>query len=99
MPYRYSLIRFVPDPGRGEFVNIGALAGDDEAGDWALRAISNYKRPRALDTKAAFPGALALVASLETRLPDVERFDLDPAMSTDSLQRLAEEMQNIVQFT
>ena len=28
MPYTYSLVRFVPDPARGEFVNIGAIAGD-----------------------------------------------------------------------
>jgi hypothetical protein len=42
--YQFSLIRFVPDPARGEFVNIGAVVGDDEAQDWELRLISNLKR-------------------------------------------------------
>jgi hypothetical protein len=99
MPYSYSLIRFVPDAGRGEFVNIGALAGDDEAGDWALRAISNYQRPKALDTKDAFPAAMAFVAGLAERMPDLERMEVEPRLYSDDLRRLSDEMQNIVQIT
>jgi hypothetical protein len=97
--YNYSLIRFVPDPGRGEFVNIGAVAGDDAGEDWSLRAISNYQRAKALDTKSAFPAAMAFIASIAERMPDVERLEVTPTLSSDDLRRLSEEMQNIVQLT
>ncbi|GAA1321295.1 DUF3037 domain-containing protein [Leucobacter albus] len=36
MTYQYWIIRYVPDVARGEFVNIGLLAGRDGA-DWAVR--------------------------------------------------------------
>jgi hypothetical protein len=44
MSFQFSLIRFVPDPARGEFVNISAVAGSDEAGEWELRLVSNLSR-------------------------------------------------------
>ena len=34
MRFVYSLVRFVPDPARGEFVNVGAIAGSEESSDW-----------------------------------------------------------------
>jgi len=44
----YSLIRYVPDPARGEFVNVGAIAGSEDAGDWQVRQLQNPARARAL---------------------------------------------------
>jgi len=44
----YSLIRFVPDPARGEFINVGAIAGSEESSEWGIRQISNAKRARAI---------------------------------------------------
>ena len=35
--YVYSLVRCVPDPRTGEFVNVGAIAGDPFTGDWSVR--------------------------------------------------------------
>jgi hypothetical protein len=46
--YVYSLVRCVPDPQTGEFVNVGAIAGDPETGDWSLRQVSNESRVRRL---------------------------------------------------
>src|SRR6266446_4004184 len=46
--YIYSLVRCVPDPQTGEFVNIGAIAGDPATGDWSVRQVSNESRVRKL---------------------------------------------------
>lgn len=42
--YMYSVLRFVPELATGEFVNVGAIAGSDEQGDWHIREISNQRR-------------------------------------------------------
>lgn len=101
MSYRFSLIRFVPDPTRGEFVNIGAVAGDDTAQDWSLRLISNIRRARALDTRGVLSAALAFVGRLDERIQIDDQLRLvdSEAPREDILTRLAEESQNIVQFT
>jgi len=46
--YLYSLIRCVPDPRTGEFVNVGAIAGDPESEDWSVRQVSSESRVRKL---------------------------------------------------
>ena len=67
MTYFFSMLRFVPDPARGEFVNIGAIAGDEETQDWELRLISNLKRARSIDHVAFLPHALEVAAELRER--------------------------------
>jgi len=103
MSYRYSLLRFVPDPGRGEFVNIGAIAGDDDAQDWALRLLSNYRRARSIDDdREALPIAIRFAASLESHIDALEQLPsirpVEP-ISVGLLQKLAREMANVVQIS
>lgn len=43
MFYQYWIIRYVPDPIRGEFVNVALLVGNDGQ-DWAFRQVSNLHR-------------------------------------------------------
>ncbi|WP_426302742.1 DUF3037 domain-containing protein [Arthrobacter sp. R-11] len=43
MFYQYWVVRYVPDPIRGEFVNIALLVGQDGA-DWAFRSVGNLRR-------------------------------------------------------
>lgn len=43
MRYNYWTLRYLPDPGRGEFVNIGLLVGRDGA-DWAVRTVQTLDR-------------------------------------------------------
>ncbi len=64
MRFVYSLIRYVPDPIRGEFVNVGAIAGSDESSEWAIRQVENSTRARKLDDR----GSLSAVWSLIDRL-------------------------------
>ncbi|HEX7292083.1 MAG TPA: DUF3037 domain-containing protein [Conexibacter sp.] len=100
MPYTYTLIRFVPDAARGEFVNIGAIAGDEKADDWDVRWISNYTRAKALDLNGLLPAAKAFTAELDARISDLDR----PTLGTEPptlawLNELATDMNNVVQFT
>lgn len=41
MRFVYSVIRYVPDPARGEFVNVGVIAGSDQTGEWEVRRLDD----------------------------------------------------------
>jgi Protein of unknown function (DUF3037) len=100
MPYRFSLVRFVPDPARGEYVNIGAIAGDEDNEDWGVRWISNYARARALDARGLLPAAKAFTATLDERLADLEPRSLDSELPTVAwLEGLACDMNNVIQIS
>src|SRR5215218_10174469 len=101
MSYRFSVIRFVPDPARGEFVNLGAIVGDEEAQDWDMRVISNYRRAKAIDPRGVLPDALSFVASLDEWVSSDEQLQLEgpEAPTVERLALLAQESRNIVQFT
>jgi hypothetical protein len=43
MMYQYWIVRYVPDPIRGEFVNIALLVGQDGQ-DWAFRKVTSLQR-------------------------------------------------------
>lgn len=102
MSFQFSLIRFVPDPARGEFVNIGAVAGNDDAGEWELRLVSNLSRAKALDDRGVLSKAFAYAAGLEDH---IAALDLLPEtggpepMSSEMLRRRAAEMHNLIQFS
>lgn len=52
MRYDYWLLRYVPNTVRGEFVNIGVLAGAD-GHDWALRRVFSFTRASRLGGDAS----------------------------------------------
>jgi Protein of unknown function (DUF3037) len=56
MRFVYSVVRFVPDPARGEFVNVGAIVGSEESSEWDVQQISNPVRARAIDDHKALDG-------------------------------------------
>ncbi|MCH8113677.1 MAG: DUF3037 domain-containing protein [Proteobacteria bacterium] len=106
MRYMYSVIRFVPDPVRGEFVNVGLLAGSDESSEWEIRAIENLKRARTLDERGLLPHVLHFVDDIGRK---VDRFAEtiqeslfaapDERLSEEWLTQLSEEARNVVQFS
>src|SRR5215468_11068995 len=60
--YFYSLVRCVPSPRTGEFINIAAIAGSEESGEWSIRQIQNESRAKKLcsaDDLAVVHGFLA----------------------------------------
>jgi Protein of unknown function (DUF3037) len=100
--YLYSLVRCVPDPRTGEFVNVGAIAGDPESEDWSVRQVSNESRVR----KLADATALGAVHEFLSRIG----FEIDKIQSptvTDSneildeawLKRLHHDHRSVVQLS
>lgn len=101
MTYFYSVLRFVPDPARSEFVNIGAVAGSDDTADWTLRLVSNLSRARAIDDSGSLGTALAFLGEIESRIAALDTLpDIGPSrMSRDLVVRWTHEMRNVLQFT
>lgn len=49
--YEVWAVRYLPEPIRGEFINVGVLAGRDDSeggGDWVLKTVSSFKRAQCL---------------------------------------------------
>jgi Protein of unknown function (DUF3037) len=102
MSFEFSLIRFVPDPARGEFVNIGAVAGSDAAREWELRLVSNLSRAKALDDRGVLAKAFAYAAAVEDHIAALDALEENSGaepISSELLRRRATEMHNIVQFS
>jgi hypothetical protein len=101
MTYFFSVVRFVPDPGRGEGINLGVVAGDDEIGDWELRVVSNLSRAKSFDTTGRLPAALAFIGQLESQVDAWEQLvpESGEPITVSFLDRASVEMRNIVQFT
>lgn len=98
MTFHYSMLRFVPDPARGEFVNLGAIVGDDDSGEWDVRILSSLKRARALDEEDRLTTALGFVTELEDRVASLEE-DEGEDLTIATLEALAAEMRNVVQLS
>jgi Protein of unknown function (DUF3037) len=89
-------------PARGEFVNIGAIAGSDEAAEWELRLVSNLSRAQALDDRGVLATAFAYAAGLEDHIAALDMLPETGGpepISSSMLLRRATEMQNIIQFS
>jgi len=95
IPCEFSLIRYVPDVVKGEFVNIGVLLRDVSNGSAtpAVRFTGDWSRVRCMDAGAD----LALLESLEAEL--IARL-ADPASLTKPiLDVLTETFSNSLQIT
>ncbi len=107
MRFTYSVVRFVPDPGRGEFINIGAIVGSEVAGEWDVRQVDNLVRARHLDDKKALSGAMDFLDEVGRRIDNylaLEEDELDelPGSELPSdqwLEDLSLSMRNIVQLS
>ena len=106
MKFAYSLIRYVPDPIRGEFVNVGAIAGSEESSDWAVRWVDNPARARRLDEKGSLPGVWEFIDRIARHVdayeqaieqPQLEAPEVD--VSEEWLRGLHASHRNIVQFS
>lgn len=107
--YHYWIVRYVPDPVRGEFVNIALLVGRDGQ-DWAFRKVTSLQRATRLggDPLIAnywlreFEG---MVKALNHRqAPDPEPFfaalaDTGENISAAIIARLAARLNNAVQIS
>lgn len=100
----YSTLRFVPDPARGEFVNIGFIVGSDDTKEWQLRLVDNMRRARYMDDARVLPQALVILNDIGRKL---DRFTesinwLIPVEYTINEEWLAsyfEQSQNVIQLS
>lgn len=101
MTYWMSIVRFVPDPGRGEFINIGAIAGSDAQDDWEVRTVSNWKRAKHFDERGALSAVVDFVANFQSRV-EVAQESLsfaEDGISVEDLRKMSDEMCNVVQLS
>jgi len=95
------MLRFVPDPARGEFVNVGVVAGDADGGDWELRLVQNLRRAKAIDDTGSLSLALSFAAKLADHIDAVDQLPgtgVEP-ITLELLAQWAEEMHNVVQLS
>ena len=100
----YSLVRFVPDPARGEFVNVGAVAGSEESSEWDIRRIGNPRRARALGSPEILGAVWSFIDQVGSVLDKYEEslhelFDAEVSPSEDWLKGLHRDHRNVVQLS
>ena len=96
MRFTYSVVRLAPDPARGEFVNVGAIVGSDEAG-WVVHHLTNLRRVRAFDDRKVLPAALDFMSGLPISDDGVNAGD--DAFSESLLASLSARMTNVVRLS
>lgn len=104
MRFIYSLIRFVPDPARGEFVNVGAIVGSEESSEWQVRQIENPKRARAIDENSSLAAVWSFIDRVGVEIDTFEEethslFGPVFELTEDWLWHLHADHQNIVQLS
>lgn len=102
MRYDYWVVRYVPDPIRGEFVNIGVIAGRDQ--DWSMRRVSNLRRASRIGGSAVVtdPFLHRIEDAIHLRLNEVESLipsDRGSRFGKGRLEDLRHRMNNIVQLS
>lgn len=102
--YVYSVLRFCPNPASGEFINIGAIVGSDDSGEWELRTVGNQKRARQIDENGVFDKALSIINDTARGIDEYSDSvdELLPAgdkINEKWLWRFFEDSQNIIQLS
>lgn len=104
MRFVYSVVRFVPDPARGEFVNVGAIVGSEESSEWDYRQIANPVRARAIDDRKALEAVWAFLDEVGRDIYEyemaTEQLLISPVELSEAwLERLFTDHRNIVQLS
>lgn len=100
--YQYSIIRFVPSPIRGEFVNLGLIVGSDQTGEWLIDVVSSRSRATKLDDQNIFPMVAADLQRVQTLIENYSEPDLygpEIALSEEWLRQLSRDSQNVLQYS
>ena len=98
-PFRatYSVVQYVPDIARGEFVNVGVIAGSDVTSEWVLIRISDTARAEAFGDRAGVEMSMDHMARIEERIAHTEDGDTS-APSEAWLEQLYVDHRHTVQF-
>jgi hypothetical protein len=100
--YIYALVRCVPDPRTGEFVNVGAIAGEPGTDDWSIRQVGNESRVLKLAGPADLEAVHGFLARIQMKI-DRSRtllweLETDP-LDERWLQALYHDHRNVVQLS
>lgn len=99
--YEYWVVRYVPDAIRGEFVNVGVVAGEGD--EWAVRRVSNLSRASRLGGSAVVskPFLLRIENMIEAELRHMEILigELPELFERGYLEDLRTRMNNSVQLS
>lgn len=100
----FSLIRFVPDPVRGEFINVGAVVGNVETGSWQLRRIKNFTRAQKLDDSKTLKAVWPFIDEIYSQIDKSNEarsslFPSDYQLDEAWLMSLHRDHRNVVQFS
>ncbi|CAM3164996.1 DUF3037 family protein [Williamsia muralis] len=95
--YEYAVVRCVPEPRTGEFVNVGAVAGSAEEGDWDVRQIQNPRRAAKLCSAEQLAVVAEFIAQLSSDIEESSESLIE--LPTDWLSSLRAERRNIIQLS
>lgn len=102
MKFVYSIVRFVPDAFRGEFVNVAIIAGSETTGEWLVRRVDNVQHARRLGGSAPITPVWSYLDSVESLIDQSTEDQLaaDPTeLSRAWLGREHRRLRNLVQIT
>lgn len=86
------VLRYVPNPVRGEFVNVGVLVGSNH-GDWAIKYASSLARANHLGGDAT--KIKPVLRALELRIPAISEKEKYPTLFNASSNLSIEEVENM----
>jgi hypothetical protein len=104
MKFVYSLVRFVPDPAREEFVNVGVIVGSEELGRWEVRQVENPRRARQFDDRGSLTAVWQFLDRVGRVLDEFEQaqemlFEPPLEPTENWLRKLRAEHRNVVQLS
>lgn len=106
MRFIYSIVRFVPNPLTGEFINVAAIAGSEESSEWAVRIVENPIRARAIDPLGTLDAVWSFVDRIGARIDEHEKatvsqslFEEYSPLTEQWLHELHVEHRNLVQLS
>lgn len=95
--YQYSVVRCVPEPRTGEFINVGAIAGSAEEGDWDARLIQSFRRAAKLCGTEQLGAASEFIAEVTQKFSEAE--ESSNPIPDSWLNEVWSEKRNVVQLS
>ncbi|MDN3351609.1 DUF3037 domain-containing protein [Actinomadura sp. DC4] len=100
--YLYCLVRCVPNPRTGEFVNYGAIVGDPSTGDWSVRQVSSERHVQKLADRATRNAVHNFLSTLSEQIEEdraLAETSGESGLSESWLKALHHDHRNVVQLT
>ena len=94
MRYQYTLVRYVPEPVTGEFINVGVVAGSFESGDWAFLRAQKWPRLANAGSRVAWKSANEYLSAISGRLDETS-----DEVTSEWLNRLITGSRSVLQFS